>query len=270
MNEPFPDEALQRICRLACEAGDVIQSKRHVAQDADVKADGSPVTAADLAAHDLIARALEDVSPRAPVISEEGDLSAVNDPPRLFWLVDPLDGTKDYVQGFPDYTVNIALVEDGEVLAGVIRAPAQRTTYWAVRGNGAWKAQDGSETKPLRPRGGQGPFVAAVSRSHLDSRTRHLLQLLGVDQMIQRGSSIKMCAVAEGEADIYPRLAPTSVWDTAAGAAVAREAGCAVLAPDGTDISYDLSDGVLREAFIVCGGESSLIDKLRGIDWASL
>ncbi len=149
-----------------------------------------------------------------------------------YWLVDPLDGTKEFLKGLPEYTVNVALVDAGVPVLGVIYVPAADCLYLAARGQGARRLDARGETRLLAAPVAQ-PRRAVVSRSHLSPETGALLARLGVTETIPRGSSLKMCAVAEGAADLYPRLGPTRLWDTAAGTAIAAEAGCDVVGLDG-------------------------------------
>jgi 3'(2'), 5'-bisphosphate nucleotidase len=243
---------LDDVGALARCAGQAILATRVDAADVDIKADGSPVTRADLASERVILAGLANLEPRLPVISEEGDVEkATASAGRLFWLVDPLDGTKEFVKGLPEYTVNIALVEDGEPILGAIHVPPVDCLYVAARGLGARRI-DAKGTTALRPPAVAHPRCAVASRSHLSPETVRFLGRLGVTETTPRGSSLKICAVAEGAADIYPRLGPTRLWDTAAGTAIAREAGCAVLDLAGEPLSYDLATGITRAAFLVC------------------
>ncbi len=220
----------------------------------EFKPDGSPVTAADLAAHDLIAEALSRLEPRFPVLSEEGELECPEfrqGLPDYYWLVDPLDGTRDFLKGYDSYTVNIALVRDGRPILGSVYAPATGELYFARQDAGAWKQDPGLEARPIAATGTEHPPVAVVSRSHLGRRTREFLERHGIERVIATGSSIKICLVAEGRADLYPRLGPTSLWDTAAGAILAREAGCRVVDLEGRELKYDCRQGLLHQGFLV-------------------
>ncbi|MFW6155149.1 MAG: 3'(2'),5'-bisphosphate nucleotidase CysQ [Planctomycetota bacterium] len=243
---------LDPACRAAVDAGRaILEIAGELGQVVD-KADGSPLTRADLASNTIITEALARLEPPLPILSEEGDLDAFQaGRHRTFWCVDPLDGTKEFVGGRDEYTVNIAIVEDGRPILGVIDVPPKRALYWAVAGGGAWRRVGDGDAERIAATDRTAPRVAVASRSHLDARTRAYLERLGVDETIQCGSSVKMTAVAEGRADIYPRFGPTCLWDTAAGAAIALEAGCRVLALDGSPLSYDPADGLKREGFLV-------------------
>jgi 3'(2'), 5'-bisphosphate nucleotidase len=216
------------------------------------KADGSPVTRADLASNRVIASFLAGLSPSMPVLSEEGGVTpeALAGAER-FWLVDPLDGTKEFIKGTPEYTVNIALIEGDAPVLGVVYAPALDTMWYAARGGGAFKQAGTAAARRVSPSTRAAPSSAVVSRSHLSEATVRFLDANGIAESVSHGSSIKICAVAEGAADVYPRHGPTNIWDTAAGAAVAREAGCRVVDLAGDDLRYGTAAGTRREGFVV-------------------
>jgi len=237
---------------IAVAAGKAILAVPLEPADVTEKADGSPLTRADLASHETIVSRLGLLEPKLPILSEEGDLKAVEAQGwRTFWCVDPLDGTKEFVAGLPDYTVNIALIEDGRPILGAIYIPAREELYSGAEGIGAFKSADGEPPRPISASGREEPRTAVVSRSHLSDETEQFLERLSVRRTIQRGSSAKICAVADGSADIYPRFGPTCLWDTAAGTAIARQAGCRVVDFAGEDLSYDLRKGLKRPGFIV-------------------
>jgi 3'(2'), 5'-bisphosphate nucleotidase len=253
---------LEEVGLLARRAGQAIEAVREGPLDTEEKADGSPVTRADRAAEAVLVAGLRALLPGVAVVSEEGDVeAALAEAGSSYWLVDPLDGTKEFLKGLPEYTVNVALVEAGVPVLGAIHVPAADTLYLATRGQGARRRNGRSETLLLAAPVAH-PRRAVVSRSHLSPETSALLARLGVTETVPRGSSLKMCAVAEGAADLYPRLGPTRLWDTAAGAAIASEAGCAVVGLDGRPLGYGLADGLVRPAFLVSapggGGEACL------------
>jgi len=238
----------------AVDAGrEIVEIAAEIGQVTD-KADGTPLTRADMASHRIIIAALAELRPSLPILSEEGDLDGfLAGDHETFWCVDPLDGTKEFIKGLDEYTVNIAVIERGVSVFGVIYVPVKRLLYHAATGLGAWRTDVAAGGAPERisPSDQTKPKIAVASRSHLDERTQEYLDRLGVEQVIQCGSSVKLTAVAEGRADVYPRFGPTSLWDTAAGAAIAAEAGCRVLALDGTPLSYDPAAGLKREGFLV-------------------
>jgi len=231
----------QAVREIAADVGEVLD-----------KADGSPLTRADRASHEMIVSGLGRLVPAFPILSEEGDLDSFDaGSRRVYWCVDPLDGTKEFIRGLSDYTVNIALVDCGEPTLGVVDVPAAEVTYYAARGLGAFKVAPGARPVPIRPSRCEQPASAVVSRSHLSAETERFLERVGIASTVRRGSSVKICAVAEGSADIYPRFGPTCLWDTAAGAAVAREAGCAVVDLSGEALSYDPDAGLKHAGFLV-------------------
>lgn len=193
------------------------------------KADDSPLTAADLAAHQLIVQALQRLTPDLPILSEEAaDISwDIRKTWQRYWLVDPLDGTKEFIQRNGEFTVNIALIEQGEPVLGVIHAPVLNKTYFATKGAGSFVKSAGGTT-PIRV-AVPGETVRVVgSRSHPSPELAGYLQQFAQHHLVTVGSSLKFCLVAEGAADVYPRFGPTMQWDTAAGHIIALEAGASV------------------------------------------
>jgi len=224
------------------------------------KADGSPVTPADEAAESLIRQKLQRLAPELPIISEErAALEMPQAPPRgSYFLVDPLDGTSDFIAGRDEYTVNIALMTDGAPMFGVIAAPAFGVIWRGIIGQGAQRIEISADaaavsmqtihTRPAAP----GKLTVMVSRSHLEARTKAYVDRLPVAKLVPSGSSIKFCRLAEGSADLYPRLAPTHDWDIAAGHAILVAAGGSVIAPSGGPIVYGTGD-LLIPAFVAWG-----------------
>jgi 3'(2'), 5'-bisphosphate nucleotidase len=251
--EPDLDE-YDRLARLfgliAVRAGEVIMKVREGACRPDYKADGSPVTAADLAADEVIRGCLARNLPELPVVTEESCAGAAPVKADRFVLVDPLDGTKEFIQGRSEFTVNIALIEHGTPVAGAVYAPALHQLY--VGGTNAYKLDTRttgggelsySKMHPITVR--QAPpqgCRAVVSRSHLDPATRQWVERHGISDLAPSGSSLKFCAIAEGVADVYPRLAPTMEWDTAAGHAVLLAAGGTVTDLNGCPMRYGKPD----------------------------
>ncbi len=237
---------------IAYEAGAAILQVAAEGTDVQVKQDGSPLTRADMASDAIIAAGLAPLEPKLPILSEEGDVedSSIGTW-RTFWCVDPLDGTKEFVKGLSEYTVNIAIVEDAQPVLGVVYVPVQDVMYYGAKSLGAWKVSSAGQPVRIASSAAKRPAKAVVSRSHLSDETKEFLVRLGVTDMVAHGSSLKICAVAEGAADIYPRHGPTCLWDTAAGAAIAIEAGCNVVDLAGAPLSYDPSVGIKRAGFIV-------------------
>lgn len=223
------------------------------------KPDGSPVTPADDAAEAAIRDGLIRVAPALPIVSEEhADAARPDFADATVVLVDPLDGTRDFIAGRDEYTVNIAVLTNRVPLLGVIAAPALRTIWRGIAGRGAERMQfsgDGKTATPQAIRTRQpapGALTAMASRSHLDGRTRAYVDALPRTRLVQSGSSVKFCRVAEGAADLYPRLAPTHDWDIAAGHAILKAAGGSMTAPDGTALAYGTQD-LLVPAFLAWG-----------------
>lgn len=267
MNHSTPGNAYPFLA-LAVAAGEAIREVvKRGATEATAKADGSPVTAADAAAEAVILAGLRRLQPGEAVLSEEAANQGA-DPAAAarYWCVDPLDGTKEFIRGGTDFTVNIALVEDGRPTFGVVYAPARDCLWWGVTGQGAWRVDTAAAvlasgadmptsacaSLPMRRPGTAEPLTAMVSRSHCTPETHAFLARHGITHTSDLGSSLKICAVAEGTADVYPRLGPTCYWDSAAGCAVARAAGCRIVCPDGADLNYGPGvPGWKHPAFIV-------------------
>jgi 3'(2'), 5'-bisphosphate nucleotidase len=219
------------------------------------KDDRSPLTAADLAAHRCIVAGLAALTPGIPVLSEEssGPDIAMRRQWTRFWLVDPLDGTREFVKRNGEFTVNIALIEDGVATFGVIQQPVTGALWHGMPGRGAFR-RDGDADVALHARiPAEAPLRIAASRSHRDARTQALLDALPGSEVLGCGSSLKFCRIAEGATDLYPRFGPTSEWDTAAGQAILEAAGGAVLDPKGRPFRYNQRDTLLNGDFIAMG-----------------
>ena len=220
------------------------------------KDDKSPLTAADLAAHRCIVEALERLTPDVPVLSEE---SAEDVPSQVrrewqrLWLVDPLDGTREFVKRNGEFTVNIALIEQGEAVFGVIQAPVTGELWHARRGVGAFRRDGDVDVRIRARRPATPPLRVAASRSHRDARTDACIARMGEIEPVGLGSSLKFCRLAEGRLDAYPRFGPTSEWDTAAGQAILEAAGGIVVDPRGRPLRYNQRDTILNGDFLALG-----------------
>ncbi len=226
------------------------------------KADGSPLTLADLAAQRLIIEGLTRLTPDIPILSEESAVIPYAERERWkrFWLVDPLDGTKEFIKRNGEFTVNIALIENGEPVLGVVYAPALEVNYYAARGTGAFMQRGDSAAQSIRvkSRSAGETLKVVASRTHSDARTEALLERLGEYQCISMGSSLKLCLVAEGAAHFYPRLGPTMEWDTAAAHAVVNEAGGRVSDLNGDELHYNKVDLHNPEFFVSAANDKAL------------
>lgn len=223
----------------------------------DRKADSSPLTEADLAAHRIIVQRLRSLSPEWPVLSEEAaDVPLVERQAwSRFWLVDPLDGTKEFLSRNGEFTVNIALVDRHRPVLGVVHVPVTGVDYFGLADLGAWKAtqaQDEGASIGVAPQSRE-PIRVVGSRSHASLRLAESLRALGSHELVSMGSSLKFCVLAEGAADVYPRMGPTSEWDTAAAHAIVEGAGGDVVRLDGSPLEYNRGDGWLNPDFIAIG-----------------
>lgn len=256
MNQDLPG-LLDGVRRIAVEASEQIM-RIYGEEDFTVRAkdDESPLTAADLAAHRVIKNGLQALTPELPQLSEEG--SQIPFERRsgwsAYWLIDPLDGTREFVKRNGEFTVNIALIEDHDVVLGVVAAPAKNLSYYACRGHGAFKGVDGGQATRITTRKPvpQKPTVAG-SRSHAGDSLVAFLNKLGEYELISMGSAFKLCLVAEGVVDIYPRFGPTSEWDTAAAQCVVEEAGGVVNDLEMNRLRYNTEESLLNPHFVVIG-----------------
>ena len=219
----------------------------------ETKDDASPVTVCDRVAEVVILAALATAAPGVPVIAEE-EVAAGRIPAHgaIYFLVDPLDGTKEFIRGGDDYTVNIGLIVDRQPRLGVVFTPAQRRMHGGIVGQGAW-IEDHAGRRPIATRACAGKPVAVASKSHFSQPTADYLEAVGATEHVSVGSSLKFCILAEGRADIYPRLSPTSEWDTAAGHAVLLAAGGRVDGTDGAPLIYGKT-AFLNRGFVATGG----------------
>jgi 3'(2'), 5'-bisphosphate nucleotidase len=252
-------QLLDELTTVVSRAAATILATRAVALDPRIKSDLSPVTAADHAAEAVLLEGLARLLPGLPIISEEAAYR--NRPDSIggdFTLVDPLDGTRELLAGRDEFTVNVGIVRGGCPVLGIIAAPARGLIWRTAHGGGAERirlhpgapADAAQDATPIRSRSFQGGgLIGAISRSHLDPQTQALLARLPKVERVASGSAIKLCWVAEGTADLYPRLAPTHEWDVAAGHAIVVAAGGALTTADGNPLSY----GRVAQDFIVPG-----------------
>ena len=265
MSEAFESLA-GRVVAIARAAGrEILEVYARGATATTLKADDSPLTAADLRSQRLIMSALAALTPGVPVLSEEADRPPWAERSRWtrHWLVDPLDGTREFLSRNGEFTVNIALIEAHAPVLGIVHVPVSDTTYRGIPGEGAWREVGGAPSQALHAATRAADPVRVVgSRSHRGDSLAGFLERLGRHELKAVGSSLKFCMIAEGAADVYPRLGPTSEWDTAAGHAVAVAAGGAVVELDGQPLRYNTREGLLNPFFV------AYADRQR--DWLTL
>ena len=254
MTEDSPARLAAGFCTIAERAGAEILSVYGGTIDVSVKDDSSPVTEADERAETIILDGLAQLCPSIPVVAEEsvaaGRLPDISG--GRFILVDPLDGTKEFISRNGEFTVNIALIEQGEPVLGVVYLPALETLYWTDGEGRAMRRGQNEAPEPIRCRSAPAELTVVASRSHRDSATDEYLADYQVAELISAGSSLKLCRVAEGSADMYPRLGRTMEWDIAAGHAVLRAAGGTVRTLGGEPLRYG-KDGLDNPHFVARG-----------------
>ena len=259
-------ELMPAVVDISMEAGGKILDIYRTNFDVRKKDDQSPLTEADMAAHDTIIGRLGELTPAIPVLSEESAEVPFETRSQwqTYWLVDPMDGTREFVKRNGEFTVNIALIEDGQPTMGVIYAPVLAATYAGARGLGSWKQVDdgGKEAIMVRQLPFQDALMVVGSRSHRGDSLNEFLQKVGDYQLISMGSSLKSCLIAEGKADIYPRFGPTSEWDTAAAQAIVEAAGGRLVTMDMQPMRYNTKESLLNPHFMVIADMSR--------DWAAL
>ncbi|MGG5828174.1 3'(2'),5'-bisphosphate nucleotidase CysQ [Aeromonas salmonicida] len=251
----FP--AISELEPIARAAGDTIMAIYSQPFTVEYKGDESPLTAADKGAHEVIVQALAGLTPDIPVLSEESgpEVMGLRHGWSRYWLVDPLDGTKEFVSRNGEFTVNIALIEDGKPLWGLVYAPVLDRLWYGGKGMGAWRVADGKrEAIQTLPHQEGAPWRVVGSRNHLSRETLDYLARFGdiergEIELVSMGSSLKFCIIAEGGAELYPRLAPTCEWDTAAAQAVLEGAGGSVTQLDGSPLAYNKPD-ILNPWFV--------------------
>ena len=256
-------DLIKNVCAIAIEAGQTILALRDSSLAAvQFKTDSSPVTEADLAANALIVKRLHDLAV-APVISEEGDINALSGD--KFWLVDPLDGTKDFVAGKKTFVVNIALIDKRKPVLGVIYAPMLDEMFWAASGKGAFKLVASRAPEKIFNSSKREKFRVLASGSMMTPRMEGFLNAFPVESLERFGSALKMARIAEGTADFYPRFGPTHEWDTAAGHAILNEAGCKVIdLQTGSEIEYGKA-GFRNNGFVASRADLDLWPKIKSL-----
>jgi 3'(2'), 5'-bisphosphate nucleotidase len=262
------DQLLTQIVAIAKTAGQGIMTVyEQPAGKIVLKADQSPLTEADLISNQIITSALTRLTPDTPILSEESAAIPYDQRAgwRRFWLVDPLDGTKEFIKHNNEFTVNIALIEHGKPVLGVVHAPALDVCYSGAVGQGAFIERQHAASQRIHTslRRTEVPLKIVASRSHRDARTQALLDHLGPHECISMGSSLKFCLVAEGSAHFYPRLGPTMEWDTAAAHAVVDAAGGKVCDLSGTALRYNKADLHNPEFFVFGDADHALLSAVQ-------
>lgn len=254
------NQLLDSVVEIAIKAGLAIMEVYESGDfDIEIKDDNSPLTRADIAADKVIRDGLKALTPEIPILSEES--AQVSFAKRSlwerFWLVDPLDGTKEFIKKTNEFTVNIALIEKGAPVMGVVNAPALKLTYYGLKGEGAFKRDaSGAARIKVAPGGKDQPPRVVASKSHKGPILETFLTQLGTHELVSMGSSLKFCLIAEGKADVYPRLSPTMEWDTAAAQAVVECAGGTVMDLDGFRLRYNKED--LHNPFFMVSAKKSV------------
>ncbi|HKJ73887.1 MAG TPA: 3'(2'),5'-bisphosphate nucleotidase CysQ [Alphaproteobacteria bacterium] len=256
----FDSDLVEILNKAAIDAGKEILHIRDRGHDVREKHDSSPVTDADEAGERIILAVLEKATPDIPIVAEERAAAGYtpDDIGTRFWLVDPLDGTKEFIRGLADFTVNIGLIDDGRPVMGVVYAPARGELYFVAKpdeaclrtlgAEGTWSPDKRIQVRTPKPEG----LAIVASKSHRNQETDDFIAKLPVKTLVSAGSSLKFCLVATGDADVYPRLGPTMEWDTAAGDAVLRAAGGQVTTLEGEPFLYGKPD--FRNGFFVAKG----------------
>lgn len=277
MSQTMPHPLIPAVIELVRQAGAATLPHWRADVTVNEKADASPVTAADMAAHHILNDGLLALAADIPVLSEEAADIALSTRTQWsrWWLVDPLDGTKEFIAGSEEFTVNVALIEQGRVVFGVVGIPATGQCYYGGAGMGAWRADAAGQAEPIRVRlAPQEAFTLVASRRHSSPAQEALLtglsERFGDLQLANVGSSLKFCQLAEGNADCYPRLAPTSQWDTAAAQGVLEGAGGEVLTLKGETLTYEARESLLNPYFLALPAaavwRAELIQLARALD----
>jgi 3'(2'), 5'-bisphosphate nucleotidase len=245
-------ELAEAVMPTALRAGDAIMRVYDGVFAVQRKTDDSPLTLADLESQRIIIEDLNRLTPEIPILSEESAQApwAERRTWQELWVVDPLDGTREFVKRNGEFTVNIALVVDHEPLLGIVAAPSQGLLYWGAAGIGAFSRHHGAGEYPIHVSPPESPLRVVGSRSHLSAATASYLARLRPHVVAGMGSSLKFCLIAEGKADLYPRFGPTSEWDTAAGQALLEAAGGHVTLLDGQRLRYNCRESVLNGDFL--------------------
>ena len=234
-------------------AGDAIMKIYDSPFEVETKSDNSPLTIADKKSHSIICGGLKNIFPDIPILSEEGRNIPYSERKKwdTFWLVDPLDGTKEFVKRNGEFTVNIALIKNNYPIFGSVYAPYKKELFWAFEGLGAWKSKDKNKAQSIKVVQNKIEKRIVISRSHPNEKVSQFINQYDNHQLIRMGSSLKLCCIADGKADIYPRLGPTSEWDIGAAQCIVEQAGGSVLEYDSNNRLRYNKENILNPFFIV-------------------
>ena len=252
------EDLCQKVIHIARQAGEKILEVYNSEYTIEHKKDNTPLTTADLAADKIICDALKELTPDIPILSEESTHIPFETRKQwpCYWLIDPLDGTREFIKRNGEFTVNIALIKNHQSILGVINVPVLNTDYYAWRGGKSYKKAPDSEAKIINARAAdKNNLVIAGSRSHASDKLKIYLEKLGDIELLSVGSSLKSCMVAEGAVDLYPRLGLTSEWDTAAAQCIVEEAGGYMTQTNGSALRYNTKDCLLNPEFFVYGDQ---------------
>jgi len=253
-------DLIKQLIAISKEAGNAILGFYNSEIDVQFKSDTSPLTKADLASNNIILKRLKSLTPNIPILSEEeADISFdIRSKWYEYWLIDPLDGTKEFINKNGEFTVNIALIRDHKPVFGLIHLPVKKYTYWGCENKGSFFLDKGNNIKEITvSKNMHKQMRIVVSRSHPSHKLKNLLDKIENYKLLKVGSSLKFCLIASGEADIYPRFGPTSEWDTAAGEAIAKFAGATIVNLKNQPLNYNSKDEYINPNFIVANNESN-------------
>lgn len=252
-------ELIPHLLDITQRAGEKILKVYRTDFEVQYKDDKSPVTEADMAAHHLIVDALGALTPDIPILSEESAEVPWSERSqwRTYWLVDPLDGTREFLNRSGEFTVNVALIHDHQPILGVVGVPAARGLYWGGKMLGAWQKKTGGEVTRLKVTEPPPKLRVLASKNHLNDDTKAFIKMLGPVELVQAGSSLKICLIAEGRADLYPRLGPTCEWDTGAAHGVLAGAGGQLATLDGESLLYNCKSSLTNPSFVAVGRPGS-------------
>ena len=261
-------DLIVELIAISKEAGKAILEVYDTNFDYKIKKDLSPLTKADTLSHNIISERLKVLTPEIPILSEENSEISFNVRSQWnpYWLVDPLDGTKEFIKQNGEFTVNIALIENNMPILGMIYIPVSDEIYWGLEKHGSYYQKNINEKKRIHVSEiTHKPLRIITSRSHENKLPHSFLSQINDLEIINKGSSLKFCLIASGEADIYPRLGPTSEWDTAAGEAIVKFAGGKVVTISGESILYNKKDSFINPNFIVASNNKIITDFLTNL-----